>query len=99
MRAAGRLASMLHTGTYPRRPGALSDDSMEEYEMDVPVAVPTIPGASTTPAAAAAPPVATNTIIATMLRAAPKISDLVRAVQLRLRLDLRGILKRRHTRN
>jgi twitching motility protein PilT len=68
---------MLHTGTYPRRPGALSDDSMEEYEMDVPVAVPTIPGASTTPAAAAAPPVATNTIIATMLRAAPKISDLI----------------------
>jgi twitching motility protein PilT len=50
---------------------------MEEYEMDVPVAVPTIPGASTTPAAAAAPPVATNTIIATMLRAAPKISDLI----------------------
>jgi len=68
---------MLHTGTYPRRPGALSDDSMEECEMDVPVAVPTIPGASTTPAAVAAPPVATNTIIATMLRAAPKISDLI----------------------
>ncbi len=62
---------MLHTGTYPRRPGALSDDSMEECEMDVPVAVPTAP------AAAAAPPVATNTIIATMLRAAPKISDLI----------------------
>ena len=39
--------------------------------MDVPVAVPTAP------AAAAAPPVATNTIIATMLRAAPKISDLI----------------------
>jgi len=71
MRAAERLASMLHTGTYPRRPGALSDDSMEECEMDVPVAVPTAP------AAAAAPPVATNTIIATMLRAAPKISDLI----------------------
>jgi twitching motility protein PilT len=50
---------------------------MEECEMDVPVAVPTIPGTSTTPAAAAAPPVATNTIIATMLRAAPKISDLI----------------------
>jgi twitching motility protein PilT len=50
---------------------------MEECEMDVPVAVPTIPGASTTPAAVAAPPVATNTIIATMLRAAPKISDLI----------------------
>ena len=62
---------MLHTGTYPRRPGALSDDSMEECEMDVPVAVPTAP------AAAPAPPVATNTIIATMLRAAPKISDLI----------------------
>jgi twitching motility protein PilT len=62
---------MRHTGTYPRRPGALSDDSMEECEMDVPVAVPTAP------AAAAAPPVATNTIIATMLRAAPKISDLI----------------------
>ena len=45
--------------------------------MDVPVAVPTIPGTSTTPAAAAPPPVATNTIIATMLRAAPKISDLI----------------------
>jgi twitching motility protein PilT len=44
---------------------------MEECEMDVPVAVPTAP------AAAAAPPVATNTIIATMLRAAPKISDLI----------------------
>src|ERR1700721_3678482 len=71
MRAAGRFASMLHTGTYLRRRGALSDDSMEEGEMDVPVAVPT------TPAAAAAPPVATNTIIATMLRAAPKISDLI----------------------
>ncbi len=39
--------------------------------MDVPVAVPTAP------AAVAAPPVATNTIIATMLRAAPKISDLI----------------------
>jgi twitching motility protein PilT len=48
--------------------------------MDVPVAVPTAPAASTalgSPAAAAAPPVATNTIIATMLRAAPKISDLI----------------------
>jgi twitching motility protein PilT len=48
--------------------------------MDVPVAVPTVPAASTTPSAsgaAAAPPVATNTIIATMLRAAPKISDLI----------------------
>lgn len=48
--------------------------------MDVPVAVPTAPAASTAlggPAAAAAPPVATNTIIATMLRAAPKISDLI----------------------
>jgi twitching motility protein PilT len=48
--------------------------------MDVPVAVPTASAASTTPgapAAAAAPPVATNTIIATMLRAAPKISDLI----------------------
>jgi len=42
--------------------------------MDVPVAVPTAPAASTAPAAA---PVATNTIIATMLRAAPKISDLI----------------------
>jgi twitching motility protein PilT len=71
MRAAERPASMLHTGTYPKRPGALSDDSMEECEMEVPVAVPTAP------AAAAAPPVATNTIIATMLRAAPKISDLI----------------------
>jgi twitching motility protein PilT len=71
MRAAGGTASMLHTGTYPRRPGALSDDSMEECEMDVPVAVPTAPAAAT------APPVATNTIIATMLRAAPKISDLI----------------------
>jgi twitching motility protein PilT len=48
--------------------------------MGVPVAVPTAPAASTAlggPAAAAAPPVATNTIIATMLRAAPKISDLI----------------------
>ena len=45
--------------------------------MDVPVAVPTapaVPAASTAPAAA---PVATNVIIATMLRAAPKISDLI----------------------
>jgi twitching motility protein PilT len=42
--------------------------------MDVPVAVPTAPGSPTAPAAA---PVATNTIIATMLRAAPKISDLI----------------------
>jgi twitching motility protein PilT len=42
--------------------------------MDVPVAVPTAPGS---PTAAAAAPVATNTIIATMLRAAPKISDLI----------------------
>jgi twitching motility protein PilT len=42
--------------------------------MDVPVAVPTAPGGPTAPAAA---PVATNTIIATMLRAAPKISDLI----------------------
>ncbi|MGD0544936.1 MAG: PilT/PilU family type 4a pilus ATPase [Candidatus Acidiferrales bacterium] len=45
--------------------------------MDVPVAVPTapaVPAASTVPAAA---PVATNVIIATMLRAAPKISDLI----------------------
>jgi twitching motility protein PilT len=57
------------------------DDSIEECEMDVPVAVPTAPAASTAvggpAAAAAAPPVATNTIIATMLRAAPKISDLI----------------------
>ncbi len=48
--------------------------------MDVPVAVPTAPAASTTPGgptAAATAPVATNTIIATMLRAAPKISDLI----------------------
>ena len=45
--------------------------------MDVPVAVPTAPAASTVPAAPAAAPVATNTIIATMLRAAPKISDLI----------------------
>jgi twitching motility protein PilT len=48
--------------------------------MDVPVVVPTAPTASTAlggPAAGAAPPVATNTIIATMLRAAPKISDLI----------------------
>jgi twitching motility protein PilT len=45
--------------------------------MDVPVAVPTAPAALGGPAAAAAPPVATNTIIATMLRAAPKISDLI----------------------
>jgi twitching motility protein PilT len=48
--------------------------------MDVPVAVPTTPAASTTPGAptaAATAPVATNTIIATMLRAAPKISDLI----------------------
>jgi twitching motility protein PilT len=50
---------------------------MEECEMDVPVAVPTTPVAPGAPAAAAAPPVATNTIIATMLRAAPKISDLI----------------------
>src|ERR1700722_17447334 len=71
MRAAGRLASMLHTGTYPRRPGALSDDSMEECEMDVPVAVPTAPAAD------AAPPVAANTSIATMLRPAPKIRNLI----------------------
>jgi twitching motility protein PilT len=39
--------------------------------MDVPVAVPT------TAAAAPAPPVSTPVIIATMLRAAPKISDLI----------------------
>jgi twitching motility protein PilT len=45
--------------------------------MDVPVAVPTAPAASAVPAAPAAAPVATNTIIATMLRAAPKISDLI----------------------
>jgi twitching motility protein PilT len=48
--------------------------------MDVPVAVPTAPAApaaSTASAAPAAAPVATNTIIATMLRAAPKISDLI----------------------
>jgi twitching motility protein PilT len=48
--------------------------------MDVPVAVLTVPTASTTPGgstAAATAPVATNTIIATMLRAASKISDLI----------------------
>lgn len=45
--------------------------------MDVPVAVPAASTALGGPAAAAAPPVATNTIIATMLRAAPKISDLI----------------------
>jgi len=38
--------------------------------MDVPVAVPTT-------AAAATAPVATPVLIATMLRAAPKISDLI----------------------
>src|ERR1700683_2171640 len=48
--------------------------------MDVPVAVPTAPAApaaSTASAAPSAAPVATPVIIATMLRAAPKISDLI----------------------
>ncbi len=45
--------------------------------MDVPIAVPTAPAASTAPAAPASAPLATNVIIATMLRAAPKISDLI----------------------
>jgi twitching motility protein PilT len=39
--------------------------------MEIPVAVPAIPAAAT------APPVSTPVIIATMLRAAPKISDLI----------------------
>jgi twitching motility protein PilT len=46
--------------------------------MEVPVAVPrTAPAVPTTAAAAPAPPVSTPVIIATMLRAAPKISDLI----------------------